>query len=698
MNPTTQRGRRVLKRTAGALAVLLAFGAQAILAQLHTVTGTVTSAKDNSALPGVNIIEVGTQTGAMTDARGQYTLALSNPNASLAFSFVGYLRQTVAVGGRSTVNVALEEDVRMLEEVVVTSFGIERRERAVGFSVSKIDGAELAEIRETNIANSLAGKVAGVMVQKPATGSSGSSRVEIRGSASLGGGQDNQPLYVVDGVPIDNTVLGQAGMWGGWDGGDGVSSLNPDDIENISVLKGPAAAALYGSRAKNGVILVTTKTAKTGTGLGIEFNSNTTFENILTNTDFQDVYGQGSRGVRPVTVQEARDTNTSAWGEKLDGSPTIQWDGVQRPYSMVENNLANFYQTGITSTNTLALSAATQQSATRFNVTHLTNQGLQPYSGLERTTFTMRSTANLGSKWTADAKLNFIREYVKNRPRLSDAPGNANYAVYSLAPNVGVQHMKCPIDPATGAPIPEEQCTPGVGLDGKEYTIWDNIYAQNPWFAAHNMKQTDEDRRLIGFFSLQHQFTDWLSLMGRFGGDTYTTRRTNLEPYGLAYNTLGRLWEEEFRISEVNTDFLLIADKAFQSGERTFGINATLGGNLLYRQREDLRLDGSGGFNVPTLVTVTNQRNPSIGYGFNEKQINSLYGSTELSYNDYLFLTLTARNDWSSTLPLDNNSYFYPSVGLSLVFSDLLQMPSWVTFANCAGRGRKSVGILTRTN
>ncbi|GAB5518727.1 MAG: SusC/RagA family TonB-linked outer membrane protein [Rhodothermales bacterium] len=652
------------------LAMLLFASTQSAAAQDFTVRGTIVSEADGQALPGVNVVEAGTTNGTTSDIDGTYSLTVSDRNASLVVSYVGFLTQTVAINGQAELNVTLEEDVELLEEVVVTAFGIERQERALGYAVAQISGEELREVRETNVANALAGKLPGVLVTKPATGPAGSSRVIIRGASSLG--EDSQPLYVVDGVPIDNTTLGSAGMWGGSDGGDGISSINSDDIENISVLKGPSAAALYGSRAKNGVILITTKQAQMGMGLGVEFSSNTTFEDVLTRTDWQEQYGQGTRGQAPQSVEDALATADASWGAPLDGSQVVSWDGSMQPYSLQDDAVGSFYQTGVTSTNSLALTTASDNLSARFGFSHLTNDGITPNSGLERTSFSLRTSAKFGSKLSADAKLNFIREDVNNRPRLSDSPGNANYSVYQLARNIDVTTLRCPEQ--------DPSCTDfGADVDGRELHrgLFDNTFQQNPYWAAYQYTQSDEDRRLIGFASLSYQFNDWLSLSGRFGGDTYTTRRTGITPWGTAYQPLGSQNEQEFRLTEINTDFLLSANRDLTE---TIGLNATFGGNLLYREREDLTLNGSGGFNVPGLEVVTNQNVLSHAYNFNEKQINSLYGQAEFSYNEYFFLNVTGRNDWSSTLPVDNNSYFYPSVSGSFVFSDALNTPDWMSF------------------
>jgi len=374
----------------------MVLGVTTAQAQLHTVTGTVTDEGDNLPMAGVSIVEVGTLNGTASDVDGTFVLAVSSPEATLAISFIGYVTQNIPVNQRAEINVALSEDTQVLEELVVTAGGIERKERALGYSVSEVSGEDLRESREINIANSLAGKVAGVQVPKPATGPAGSSRVIIRGVSSLG--EDSQPLYVVDGIPIDNTTLGSAGMWGGSDGGDGISSMNPDDIENISVLKGPSAAALYGTRAKNGVVLITTKKATPGLGLGIEFSSNTTFEEVLVKTDWQDTYGQGTRGAKPTSAADALNTADYSWGAPLDGSQVVSWDGTMQSYAKAPDAVRSFYNTGVTSVNSLALTTATQSSSLRIGLSHLDNEGISPNSGVVRTSFSLRGTSDFGNR------------------------------------------------------------------------------------------------------------------------------------------------------------------------------------------------------------------------------------------------------------------------------------------------------------
>ncbi|WP_420456027.1 SusC/RagA family TonB-linked outer membrane protein [Rubrivirga sp.] len=657
--------RRLWIGLAVALAVALS---PAALAQ-HQVTGVVLDADNLEPLPGVNVVEVGTQTGISSDAFGNFVLTTSSPTATLSFTYLGYIRQEVALNGRRQIEVRLAPDTQLIDDVVVTAFGIEREERALGFAIGEIDGSELVEARETNVANALSGKIAGVAVSRPASGASGSSRVIIRGVSTLDRNDSNQPLYVVDGVPIDNTTISSAGMWGGVDGGDGISGINPDDIESMTVLKGGAAAAVYGSRALNGAILITTKRAQRGSGIGVEYNTNLTVEGVLVDTDFQDQYGQGTLGLAPTSAEDARSTNFSAWGARLDGSSVVNWDGVSRPYSSVGSNVSRFYEQGLTSTNTLALTAANEMSTVRMSGSWLDNEGITPSSGITRGTFNLRGTAQFGSRLSGDAKINFIREKVDNRPRLSDSPGNANFSVFLLAPNVSVENMRCP----GGAADCER---PGADADGTELHPFDNNFVQNPYWAANEFSFSDEERRVIGVTSLKYEFTDWLALQGRFGGDTYTLRRTNIEPFGTAFIPNGQQSEQNFDISEINTDFLFLLNRDLTS---SLGLTANLGGNILYRDREDLSLGGRD-FSIPGLDVITNLGQQSLGFDIARQQINSLYGQAEFSYEDLLYVTVTGRNDWASTLPEENNSYFYPSLSASLVFSDLIEGPSFLDY------------------
>ncbi len=644
-----------LRRRLLLLSVLL-LSASAAHAQFE-VRGVVRSADDNSPLPGVNILEVGTMNGTTTDADGNFVLTVGNPQATLRFSFVGFETLEVPLNGRNYLEVLLQPAVAELGEVVVTALGIEREARAVGYAVSQVNAQDLVVGTETNFGNLLQGKVAGLQISPTAGGPGSSTRIVIRGVSSLTG--NNQPLIVVDGVPIDNSTIGSAGMWGGFDGGDGISSLNPEDIESISVLKGAAAAALYGTRARNGVILINTRSGKGRRGLNIEFSSTLTAEEALVGfADYQNVYGQGQRGQKPATPEEALQTGLSSWGAKLDGSSVIQFDGVARPYRAVNRRLEDFYRTGLSARNTLTLYGGTENTSLYFSVTQFNAQSIVPGSGLQRTSLTLRGTATFG-RLTADVKANYINELADDRTNLSDRPGNPNFSIAFLPPNV---------DPRT--------LRPGYTEDGRELQIVSDVYTTNPWWVVNRFQADDDKDRLIGTIDLELQLTDWLSIEGRTGLDWYTLRRRTVTPWGTAYRPDGDMSDNEWRVLESNTDLLLKAQYAFTP---SLSMNAYAGLGVLWRQIELVGVYGAR-FKLPNLVTIANMNDLTPRYDFSEKQINSLYGSVELAYNDYLFLNLTARNDWSSTLPPNNNSYFYPSVSASFVFSDVLPVPSWLSF------------------
>ena len=637
---------------------LVLFLSTAALAQ-RTVQGTVKD-QGGETLIGVNVLEVGTSNGTITDLDGKYSLTVRE-GASLQFSLVGYESTTMAVGSQSMIDVTMGEGVQ-LGEVVVTALGIQRERKALGYSVTEISGDDFVQAREINVANALAGKVAGVNVSNMATGAGGSSRVVIRGNSSLTG--NNQPLYVVDGIPIDNSNLGNAGMWGGQDWGDGVSSLNPDDIETMTVLKGNTAAALYGARAANGVILVTTKSGAKRKGIGVEVSSNYTFENVINTYDFQNVYGSGDRGIKPANAADAEAFGLYAWGAKLDGSNVVQFDGVARPYADIGSNLDRFYRTGSTWTNSLGLSGGDENYNFRIGVTNLQNEGIIPNSGLDRNTFTGKINARFLNRLSATLSGSYIKEDVRNRPRLSDSPGNANYTAWSMPANVNIETLKGP----NGN---------GSGEDGRELQFNDNIFVTNPYWAAYRFRANNEKDRLLGNLTLRYELTDWLFVQGRMGMDTYNERRTSMTPYGTAYAPLGQIdVERSFDFIETNMDVMVGATK--QVG--AIGLNVFVGGNQMKQNSEFLSASGQQ-FSIPFLEEITNTRNRSIGYGISKRQINSLFGSAEISYNNFLYLTATARQDWWSTLPENDNGLLYPSVGMSFVLSDAFELPRAIDFA-----------------
>jgi len=630
------------------------------------ISGKVTSGEDGSSLPGVNVVVVGSQQGSITDVDGNYTISVPS-GASLKFSYIGFIDQEIQVGNQSIVDVVMKADVTQLSEIVVTAFGIEKDKKALGYSITEVDGSDLVEAREVNLGDALQGRVAGVNVSNVGSGVAGSSRVVIRGNTSING--NNMPLYVVDGIPMDNSNLGQAGMWGGSDWGDGLTSINPDDIENISVLKGNTAAALYGSRASNGVILITTKKGTARKGIGVDFNSNFVAESINNFQDFQQEYGHGTRGGKPADKSEAWNNTASGWGAKMDGSSVPSgFDDQSRPYEYQGDPYKAFYRTGMTWTNTLALTGGNETQNFRFSASDMRNEAVTPNSGMNRQNFTLSTNSKWADKLTLTAKLMYSREDIKNRARLSDAPGNANYTVAVLAPSINVDWLK------------GETEKPGANPDGTEMLYADNIFSQNPYWAAYQFENNNLRDRVMGSALLRYDITDWLYVHGRIGMDWYADKRRSIEPYGTGYQALGAINEQMRTYREVNMEWMVGGQE--QWGE--FGFNAFVGGNLMTRDYELHSLRGTN-LNIPFFNQVTNAGQTSIGYDVSKQGINSLFGSAEFSYGNFLFITATGRNDWFSTLSPDLNSIFYPSIATSFVLSDIVEMPSFLTFAKLRG-------------
>jgi len=633
------------------------FFALTLSAYAQQISGTVTD-ENGVPLPGATVLVQGTSNGVSTDFDGNYSISASQGD-TLVFSFVGYSSQSVVVGSSSTVNVSLEPD-NALEEVVVTALGVQRNTKALGYSVTNVEGDEISANPSTNAINALQGKVAGVNITGSAMGAKGSSRVVIRGSSSLTG--NNQPLYVVDGITINNNNLGAAGMWGGTDFGDGISSINPDDVASVTVLKGGAAAALYGSRASNGVILITTKNGLGSEGLGIEINSTTQFDMLNTSLwDTQTTYGAGSLGAAPSNSTSAMDNMWSAWGAKMSGQLVPQFDGVSRPY-VYSDNKDKFYRTGTTLSNTISFSTGSDTGNTRFSITNLDNDDISPNSTLDRNQISVNTSQRLGDNLKVDANLKYSLEDQSGNPRLSDGPGNANWIVNNYAPSMDVNWAKGPNGDGRNDDLTEYRATP-------------SIYIQNPWFAQNYYVNDAEKERFIGSINARLDLTDFLYIRGRVGTDRYDLFRTNSEPYGTGYIPKGQITHYALQFKQFDADFFLGTDNLSLTDQVSLTAFVGVGSNIVESQSMSQR---GNEFIVPGLVSINNTKSKSTGYGFSEKQINSAYGSAEFGYNDWAYLTVTARNDWFSTLSLAGknapNNDLYTSATLSLVLSDAMDL------------------------
>ncbi|MDO4229374.1 MAG: SusC/RagA family TonB-linked outer membrane protein [Capnocytophaga sp.] len=635
-----------------------------------TVSGVVTD-EANVPLPGAAIVVKGTANGVSTDFDGNYRIEAKQGDV-LEFTFVGYQTQTKKVtgGGKTLViNVLLKEDAQQLGEVVVTALGIKREKKSLGYALQEVKGDALVEAKESNLANAFSGKVAGLQIVKGSNGPAASSKIVLRGNNSLTG--DNQPLIVVDGVPMDNfTGASNNDYWNpSTDMGNGLGDLNPNDIESMSVLKGPAAAALYGSRAGNGVILITTKSGKAREGLGITYSSSIGLENVFMKPDVQDIFGQGSNGVYDPL-------STSSWGPKIEGQTVTDWEGKRIPLTTYDN-VNGFLNTGVDIQHSISFQQQVSNGTSIYSsLTHVDNQSSIPGATLERLNLISRAVSRFGKdeKWTTDFKIQYINSKVKNRP----IGGQRNINVFNTL-----------VDLPSTVDITEFS----AATDAFGNHIWYNTTGLNPyWLAKYNTNQDSRDRFMMNG-SVKYQFTDWFNAEVKAGTDLYTTNVEN-KTYGRSPRTATGFYSlGKDTFNETNLSFLLSAQKNDLFGK--IGMAATFGGNLMKRHSSGLSIN-AGELEVPDLFTVTNGKgNPDVSQRYSMHKINSFYGTYQISYDQYAFLDLTGRNDWSSTLSKANRSFFYPSVSASLVFSEMLEKeldfkPEWFNY----GKLRASYAVV----
>jgi TonB-linked SusC/RagA family outer membrane protein len=617
--------------------------------QSGILTGTVVDALGPVA--GASVLVKGTTSGTVTDADGRFSLKEVKDGVTIRISFIGYVAQEILYTGQATLTVELVEDSHALEEVVVTALGIKREKKALGYAMQEVKGDRLTETRDANVANALAGKVAGVQIRQNGTGVGGSTKILIRGNNSITG--NNQPLIVVDGVPIDNFSGETADYWGNSnaDKGSGISDVSPDDIESMTVLKGPAAAALYGSRAGNGVVMITTKKGAADKGVGVSFNTNLTVENPMQTPEFQNVYGQGSNGAFDAD-------KIGSWGALMDGK-TVTTALGSLPYSARDNDVyKDFMRTGNTWTNSLDVSKAAENYSFRAAVTRLDNEAVVPNSGMNRTSISLRSTANLAKWLSADVKINYVNQNTRNRIAVAADPNNIFYESLLIPRSIAYSDF-----------LPFES-NDWKREDGRPagYVFTHNAAPRNPYWSAYRNQNSDKRDRYIGFTALDFTFTEWLSLKLRTGIDNYTSTYDLIRATGNPYweqNGSYRTQTEQFK--EMNSDILFTA----QGNWGNFGVVATAGGNIMARSTS-LNTAFSGNLVIPDFYAIANGQEHKATYWKSRKQINSLYATASLSWANFVYLDVTGRNDWSSTLPKDNSSYFYPSVGGSWVFSQML--------------------------
>ncbi|WP_157804947.1 SusC/RagA family TonB-linked outer membrane protein [Confluentibacter lentus] len=637
-------------------------------AQAQTVTGKVTDA-NGVPLLGVNVLLKNTSTGTVTDFDGQYQLQIGGQsNATLTFSYIGYETKDVAVAGKTVINVTLAESASALDEVVVTALGIKKEAKKLSYSVETVQVEDLQANRTNNIGSSMIGKVAGLDISPPSSGAGSSTKIRLRGQVSFNGGT-NSPLIVINGLPMDQ---GNRGASGGntRDRGDNMTNFNPDDIESMTVLKGATAAALYGSRAQAGAIIITTKSGAKNQGIGVELSSSFTANTVLDFTNFQTEYGIGVNGVRPATQGQAQGQGQFSWGERHDGVPSVQFDGVLRPYSALgANRIKEFYRTGNAMTNSIALSGGGEKGSFRASFAHTESEGIDPINTYLRKIVNLGLNQNITDKLSLSLNINYTHENNNNPPQVGQQGQGAPNFLYRMSQTIPTSAFRdSNYDPVTTT---ERQTSGFQGTLINPYYLYDRIFF------------LDTRDRLLGTATLRYEFNDWLYAQGRINYDHSTTFNERNNPTGVGTSTplnnaqtgfAGSYNVENGTGTDLNADFLLGVNKEFDD----FSVDVSVGGNIFKVKDKNVGA-GATDFIIRDLYSIGNGVANTQFFNFGRSQVNSLYAYADLGYKDILFLSATGRNDWYSVLNPDLNSYFYPSVGGSFIFSELLDS-SWLTY------------------
>jgi TonB-linked SusC/RagA family outer membrane protein len=665
-----------MKKDLLAIILLLTTLLGSVIAQTRTITGTVTSAQDGESLPGVNVVVVDSAIGTITGINGEYSIEVPAGAQSLQFSYVGFEIQIISIGNRTVIDVVLIVSAIALNEVVVTAMGIEREKKALGFAAQELEEEELSAARELSVTRYLTGKVAGVQVTNTAAGTGGSSNVTIRGNSSLAG--TNQPLYVVDGVPIINMPKddsGGGGIWGGNDYGDGIGDINPEDIESVNVLKGPNASALYGSRGANGVIVITTKSASNRKGATVELNSNFSIERISLYPKLQNKYATGYEETNlygnlveiPPGSGQFYETmedwhSWDSWGPPLDGRRTVvnpwTWSDNEEPTTWVltaqpKDNTKQFYQTGFVNANTLAISGGDAQTSGRLSFGNVYQKGIIGDHKVTKYNLSLSGNSQVNKWLRFDGRFNYIRTDGSQRPNLGYLWSNINLQLITLGRYVPLDFLKEYYEKA--------------GEGGQ----WPGVY-ENPFFILSEYKNNDYRDRMIANASATAQFTDWLSLLARVGFDLHTEHHKKTFPVGsMAYGcSRGRILTGMLHYRDLNADLMLTANK--QLSENFHG-SLTVGASLLTQRRDTEHMDARN-LKAVGVYNISNSQEFYPSSYLWQKEMQSVYFLGQIAYKNWLFLDVTGRNDWSSALGKDEYSFFYPSVGLSWVFSDALNI------------------------
>lgn len=645
-----------MKKRLPKLILLLMLVSASVMAQ--TITGTVTSSADGSPLPGVSVLVKSTTTGTTTDADGKYSINVPDANSILVVSFIGFATQEIPVGTQTSIDVKLAEDITQLNEVVVTALGVSRETKTLVYATQSVKPAQLTEVRDANnVLNSLAGKVANVQINQGSGGPGSGAKIVLRGNRSIQG--SSNALIVVDGVPINNNTSSAASSdFGSVQSSDGASNINPDDIESITVLRGPSAAALYGSQAGNGVIVITTKKGAKDK-VTVTLNSGITAETAFTLPKFQNTYGQGYDGVLNPAASDS-------WGAKMTGQTYTNYLGEQRTYSAQKDNVKDFFRTGVSLNNSIGVSGGSEKMQTYLSYTNNSIQGIVPNNDLKRNTINLRVSNQISKKWSSDAKITYIGQTIKHRPRT----GEENAPVidmYQTPRSVSIDDVK------------NFQTLNNIGLQTP--TNWPStlpsIY-QNPYWMTDNANIAEDRSRVMGFLSATYKINDWLGVTGRANVDKTFDLNTNTYAVGTV------LWASKGGgfLDKTHTTITQQWYDAAIHGEKTIAKDLKLSfraGGII----QDIETDGdyakADGLNINNLFSLGFATTPTISSSNTHVQTQSVFGQASLGWKESLFLEGSFREEWDSRLPSPYRIPYY-SVGVSGIISDLFVLPSAISF------------------
>lgn len=644
----------------------------------RTITGQLLD-ENGEPLIGANVVVKGQNTGVITDIDGNYSIEVSGENPELCFSYIGYKPQTVKVGDKTPLVISLIPDTNILNEVVVTALGIKRDKKMLGYAVQDVKGDALNTTGDPSVVGALDGKVAGLQMNTASTGLGGSTKITIRGNSSLT--DNNQPLWIVDGVPFTDNNSSDASAYGGYDRGGTSFDLNPEDIESISVLKGPNAAALYGSRAGNGVILVTTKRGSSKAGFGVNYSGSFTWSQAAGSIKMQKIYGQGSNGIIHYETDSEGNpqkiNDTGAFGPKFDGSLKPNYLGEMIPYVYDGDKLKDYFRTGFSQFHTVALSNMTDKSNYRLSVGFNDNSGLFDGEKLEKFNIDFSAGATLNKWLKSEGKVSVSNTKAENRP-YTGLLGEVGQLLM-IPGNVRLSDLK----------DYSNEVRPHVNWYGPDMTY------SNPYFVRHRLQNSDERWRAFGFYGLTITFNDWMHFQAKYAFDYYRTRIEETD-LGLAINAISNgttTWQEqmiddsmnrsEINHFEQNISATFIGDKSINDNWR---IGFTAGGNIMYQKYELFGASVQNMLSKDIWIFNTGNKLTSATNDGHNRAMYSVFASAQMAFKEFLSLDLTARNDWSSTLPSKHNSFFYPSVNLGFVISDFARsvgsgLPAWITFA-----------------